>query len=85
VTTLRAGQNPARDATLRKIIAELNAAAAQHDAGQDDRLDRLRLLEPDAGEFLWFLAQSAGGVEHARRGRLRGSGGRGRGGDRREV
>ncbi|MEU7860426.1 class I SAM-dependent methyltransferase [Nonomuraea sp. NPDC049141] len=48
------------DATLRKIIAELNTAAAQHDAGQEDRLDRWRVLEPDAGEFLWFLAQSAG-------------------------
>ncbi|HUR02581.1 MAG TPA: hypothetical protein VM347_08575, partial [Nonomuraea sp.] len=48
------------DATLRKIIAELNAAAAQHDAGQEDRLGRWRVLEPDAGEFLWFLAQSAG-------------------------
>ncbi|MGV9379580.1 O-methyltransferase [Nonomuraea sp. NPDC003707] len=48
------------DAALRKIIAELNEAAARHDAGQQDRLDRWRVLEPDAGEFLWFLAQSAG-------------------------
>ncbi|MBE1583870.1 O-methyltransferase [Nonomuraea angiospora] len=48
------------DTVLRKIIAELNEAAAQHDAGQQDRLDRWRVLEPDAGEFLWFLAQSVG-------------------------
>ncbi|WP_103962245.1 O-methyltransferase [Nonomuraea solani] len=46
------------DVTLRKIIAELNEAAARHDAGQENRLDRWRVLEPDAGEFLWFLAQS---------------------------
>ncbi|MEV0384891.1 class I SAM-dependent methyltransferase [Nonomuraea sp. NPDC050643] len=46
------------DATLRKIIAELNEAAAEHDATRPDRLDRWRVLEPDAGEFLWFLAQS---------------------------
>ncbi|MEO3868865.1 class I SAM-dependent methyltransferase [Nonomuraea sp. B12E4] len=46
------------DETLRKIIKDLNEAAARHDAAQQDRLDRWRVLEPDAGEFLWFLAQS---------------------------
>ncbi|MEV4177508.1 class I SAM-dependent methyltransferase [Nonomuraea sp. NPDC049709] len=46
------------DATVRKIIQDLNEAAARHDAAQQDRLDRWRVLEPDAGEFLWFLAQS---------------------------
>ncbi|MFC5822690.1 O-methyltransferase [Nonomuraea insulae] len=46
------------DATVRKTIEALNAAAARHDAAQQDRLDRWRVLEPDAGQFLWFLAQS---------------------------
>lgn len=35
-------------------------AAARHDAAQADRLDRWRVLEPDAGRFLWFLAQAVG-------------------------
>ncbi|MCK2216986.1 class I SAM-dependent methyltransferase [Actinomadura sp. ATCC 31491] len=48
------------DATVRETIKDLNEAAARHDAGQADRLDRWRVLEPDAGEFLWFLAQSVG-------------------------
>ncbi|MDR8413253.1 class I SAM-dependent methyltransferase [Nonomuraea sp. 3-1Str] len=48
------------DVTLRKTIAELNEAAARHDATRQDRLERWRVLEPDAGEFLWFLAQSTG-------------------------
>ncbi|MEV0152029.1 MULTISPECIES: class I SAM-dependent methyltransferase [unclassified Nonomuraea] len=48
------------DVTLRKTIAELNEAAARHDATRQDRLERWRVLEPDAGEFLWFLAQSSG-------------------------
>ncbi|MEW9547446.1 O-methyltransferase [Nonomuraea sp. NPDC050783] len=46
------------DATVRKTIEDLNEAAARHDAAQHDRLDRWRVLEPDAGRFLWFLAQS---------------------------
>ncbi|MGR6916753.1 O-methyltransferase [[Actinomadura] parvosata] len=48
------------DERVRKTIEALNAAAARHDAAQQDRLDRWRVLEPDAGEFLWFLAQSVG-------------------------
>jgi predicted O-methyltransferase YrrM len=45
------------DATTQKIINDLVAAAEQHDATQENRLDRWRVLEPDAGRFLWFLAQ----------------------------
>lgn len=48
------------DPTTQKIIDDLVAAAAEHDAAQADRLDRWRVLEPDAGRFLWFLAQAVG-------------------------
>ena len=48
------------DATLQKIIDELVAAAEQHDATRADRLERWRVLEPDAGRFLWFLTQAVG-------------------------
>lgn len=40
------------------IIDELGAAAERHDSAQADRLDRWRVLEPDAGRFLWFLTQA---------------------------
>lgn len=46
------------DDEVLTVIERLTAAAAEHDAGQADRLDRWRVLEPDAGRFLWFLAQS---------------------------
>jgi predicted O-methyltransferase YrrM len=46
------------DATVQQIIDDLTRAAAEHDAQQVDRLDRWRVLEPDAGRFLWFLAQA---------------------------
>jgi predicted O-methyltransferase YrrM len=48
------------DARVREVIDEVLAAAERHDAAQADRLDRWRVLEPDAGEFVWFLAQVAG-------------------------
>jgi predicted O-methyltransferase YrrM len=48
------------DATVQKAIDELGEAAEQHDATKADRLDRWRVLEPDAGRFLWFLTQSVG-------------------------
>jgi len=48
------------DATVRRTIDELFLAAEQHDAGREDRLDRWRVLDPDAGRFLWFLAQAVG-------------------------
>jgi predicted O-methyltransferase YrrM len=46
------------DATARKVIDDLVSAAEQHDAGQENRLDRWRVLEPDAGRLLWFLVQA---------------------------
>jgi predicted O-methyltransferase YrrM len=46
------------DATVQRIIDDLTRAAEEHDAGQADRLDRWRVLEPDAGRFLWFLVQA---------------------------
>jgi predicted O-methyltransferase YrrM len=48
------------DATVQKIVDELVAAAGRHDATKADRLDRWRVLEPDAGRFLWFLTQAVG-------------------------
>ena len=42
--------------TTQKIIDDLLAAAEEHDATQADRLERWRVLEPDAGRLLWFLA-----------------------------
>ena len=44
------------DPSTQKIIDDLLAAAEEHDAAQADRLDRWRVLEPDAGRLLWFLA-----------------------------
>jgi predicted O-methyltransferase YrrM len=48
------------DDVVSTVIERLTAAAAEHDAGQPNRLDRWRVLEPDAGRFLWFLTQSVG-------------------------
>lgn len=46
------------DPTVRTVLERLTEAAAAHDAGQPNRLDRWRVLEPDAGRLVWFLAQS---------------------------
>jgi predicted O-methyltransferase YrrM len=46
------------DAVVQKTIDELVQAAERHDAGKANRLDRWRVLEPDAGRFLWFLTQA---------------------------
>jgi predicted O-methyltransferase YrrM len=46
------------DPTVLRVIEELTEAAARHDATKEDRLDRWRVLEPDAGRFLWFLTQA---------------------------
>ncbi|MEV4313052.1 class I SAM-dependent methyltransferase [Actinocrispum sp. NPDC049592] len=46
------------DETVLAVIDEVTAAAARHDATQADRLDRWRVLEPEAGRFLWFLVRS---------------------------
>jgi predicted O-methyltransferase YrrM len=48
------------DATARKVVDDLFRAAGLHDAAEADRLDRWRVLDPDAGRFLWFLAQAVG-------------------------
>ena len=48
------------DETVQRVLDELFRAAEAHDAAQADRLDRWRVLDPDAGRFLWFLAQSLG-------------------------
>ncbi len=45
---------------MQVIIDDLCAAAERHDRDQADRLDRWRVLEPDAGRFLWFLTQAVG-------------------------
>ncbi len=44
------------DERVRGTIEALTAAAERHDAEQADRLNRWRVLEPDAGRLLWFLA-----------------------------
>jgi predicted O-methyltransferase YrrM len=46
------------DDVVQAVIDRVTEAAARHDAAQADRLDRWRVLEPDAGRFLWFLAQA---------------------------
>jgi predicted O-methyltransferase YrrM len=48
------------DPTVRRTIDELVAAAERHDATRPNRLDRWRVLEPDAGRLVWFLAQALG-------------------------
>ena len=48
------------DAAVQKVIDDVVAAAERHDATKANRLDRWRVLEPDAGRFLWFLAQAVG-------------------------
>jgi predicted O-methyltransferase YrrM len=48
------------DATARKVVDDLFRAAERHDATKADRLDRWRVLDPDAGRFLWFLARAIG-------------------------
>ena len=46
------------DAVVQRTIDELVRAAERHDAGKENRLDRWRVLDPDAGRFVWFLAQA---------------------------
>ena len=48
------------DPSVHRTIDELVAAAERHDATRPDRLDRWRVLEADAGRFLWFLTQAVG-------------------------
>ena len=46
------------DAVVQRTIDELVEAAERHDAGKENRLDRWRVLDPDAGRFVWILAQA---------------------------
>ena len=46
------------DAVVQRTIDELVGAAERHDAGKENRLDRWRVLDPDAGRFVWILAQA---------------------------
>jgi predicted O-methyltransferase YrrM len=48
------------DDAVQAVIDRVSDAAARHDATQQDRLNRWRVLEPDAGRFVWFLAQAVG-------------------------
>jgi predicted O-methyltransferase YrrM len=48
------------DDVVQAVIDRVTEAAAAHDATQADRLDRWRVLEPDAGRFVWYLAQVVG-------------------------
>jgi predicted O-methyltransferase YrrM len=48
------------DNVVQAVIDRVTEAAARHDATQEDRLNRWRVLEPDAGRFVWFLAQTVG-------------------------
>jgi predicted O-methyltransferase YrrM len=48
------------DELVRGTIDALVADAERHDAAKTDRLDRWRVLEPDAGRLLWFLTHTAG-------------------------
>jgi len=48
------------DDVVQAVIDRVADVAARHDATQEDRLDRWRVLEPDAGRFVWFLAQAVG-------------------------
>ncbi len=44
----------------RAVAAEVFAAGRQYDAGQTDRLDRLRNVEPDTAELLGVLVRAIG-------------------------
>jgi predicted O-methyltransferase YrrM len=46
------------DERVGAAIDALFAAAERHDATKTDRLERWRVLEPDAGRLLWFLTQA---------------------------
>jgi predicted O-methyltransferase YrrM len=43
------------DARVRAVIDEVWAEGERHDANEPDRLKRWRVLEPQAGELIWFL------------------------------
>jgi predicted O-methyltransferase YrrM len=45
------------DPHVSRVIEQVCAEAQLHDAGEPRRLRRWRVLEPPAGELLWFLVQ----------------------------
>lgn len=47
------------DEAVAAVIDDVVDRAAAHDAGEPDRRRRWRVLEPDAGRLIWFLAQSS--------------------------
>jgi predicted O-methyltransferase YrrM len=46
------------DESLREVLRELYSEGQRYDAAQGDRTRQRRNLEPDAAEFLWWLAQA---------------------------
>jgi predicted O-methyltransferase YrrM len=46
------------DESVQAVIERVTEAAGRHDAGQANRFDRWRVLEPDAGRLLWLLVQA---------------------------
>jgi predicted O-methyltransferase YrrM len=46
------------NAERRALAAEVLAAAREHDAAMEDRLDRYRVLEPDSAELLAWLVRA---------------------------
>jgi predicted O-methyltransferase YrrM len=48
------------DELVQAVIDRVTDEGAKHDATQSDRLNRWRVLEPDAGRFVWFLTQAVG-------------------------
>jgi predicted O-methyltransferase YrrM len=45
------------NAERRALATQILAAAREHDAAQEDRLDRYRVLEPETAELLAFLVR----------------------------
>jgi predicted O-methyltransferase YrrM len=45
------------------VAAEILAAAREHDAGQADRLDRYRVLEPETAELLAWLVRATNATD----------------------
>lgn len=48
------------DARLRSLLEDLHRHGVEHDAGQADRLQRLRNLEPDTAALLALLVRATG-------------------------
>jgi predicted O-methyltransferase YrrM len=48
------------DDTVRAIIDELHRHGVEHDAGKEDRLERLRNVEPDTAQVLAALVRATG-------------------------